>query len=116
MEAETALRVLIAEEDAETCDWTAIFLRIWGFEPLAVGSDPEALQAALADSPNSVLLHSHEAGIQVHRVKPTDLEKLISRLPSPERQKPHRRIFLDSSVYGKSPEWIASNFGAGTRE
>jgi hypothetical protein len=103
MVADRPLHILIANDDADTCAWTALFLRIWGFEPFVVGHAPEALQSALLHLPDIVALDSQEAGIQAHRVKPNDVEVLLSRLktqvvPGPE----HRRVFLDSSLYGRS--------------
>jgi hypothetical protein len=72
MEADRPPRILFVDEDAHTRDWATLFLRIWGFEPLAVGCGPEARQAAMLHSPDVVVPPSQEAGIQVHRVKPTD--------------------------------------------
>ena len=49
-------RVLVADPCADTLETTAELLRVWGYAVTTAASGPEALDAALADRPDVVLM------------------------------------------------------------
>jgi CheY-like chemotaxis protein len=48
--------VLVADPCADTVETTAELLRVWGYHARIAASGPEALEAALADRPDVVLM------------------------------------------------------------
>jgi CheY-like chemotaxis protein len=51
-----AFRILIVDDDADTCDSMTPLIKRWGFETISVRSGPEALQASQVHTPDVVLL------------------------------------------------------------
>jgi CheY-like chemotaxis protein len=51
-----AFRILIVDDDADTCDTMTLLIKRWGFETITVRSGPEAVQASQVHTPDVVLL------------------------------------------------------------
>ena len=62
------LRVLIAEDDRDTADSTALLVELWGYAARVARDGPEALHLALAFRPHVVLLDIALPGVDGYRV------------------------------------------------
>ncbi len=64
----SVLRVLLVDDDADTVESLVTILSLWGYEPLATCSGPDALAAAAGFSPDVALLDLGLPGMDGHEV------------------------------------------------